>query len=1140
MEGQETWLKWLKRSPDNYTWQMKSVSWSNETTLNAVVRERETDPGPPVLGSNFIQNHRKRRELMNRPVGPSDGFLKKIHLPHGSGGMSRSGLDECDKEAEDNARTNFLQRMTNMVRDPSKPVKKLLVTTRPIPNILDQLEGFPHFDLTAHSEDLKIFVDERVSTLPNRFSSHLRSKAAQLLLERAGRTFLWASIVVKELGHLQLPSVAELERTIIESSTDVNVLYSDIFNQILNGGDAMKKLVMWVIYGRRPLTLKELEAALATQFDSDSEEATRDYRVELTPETLVTIVGIFLESTDSGVVHFIHQSARGFVIENNLFTYQGEADYLSEALIRIIQPHSSKLDIWAEQAGVSAESIRQHLLKVTTAVNIEWLASYLLNDEHTHIAIMPDDRQYALSSGSPAIAKAVLASSRDGDKRALELVVGNRNTDWTVIREGFHGTLNVTVEVVESAAENWVNGNLLMEKIAASGNVEFAEGAFERIVRLFSADMVQSLLKRVSGVSITKDIIKAASTNERGGSSLIRALLEPLKILEVDAEIIGAAVRSSLRGKEIIGAFADSVALRGLGSEVIRLLLGRKVFAVTEGMLIAAIEAEQNDILELFLAKDAEIITEAVLVAVMGGPWCYPDFFDLLFDRDPDIEITEAVLVAGVRGWSEHDSDGGSLKKLLVRAPNVRITETVLLEALALSYKRKVVIELILDGTFNIDITEKVLVAAGHVSIGSCYQPTELKTLMDMLLDRAPDIEITETLLMSIATVPRQEVIEPLLARNPNIHITGKILEAFGRNCNSRASKELGGSLLARCPNIEITEALLIAAANWSGAGEWMELLLTRDPNIKITNVILLAAGENGDCEKQVKGLLLARCPNIEITEALLVTATGWYGAGEWMEVFLSRDLNIVITEAVLIAALGSSGGGEIMEALLSKDHNVESTEAVIHKAAALDPYRGAKIMELLLAKNPQIVITEEVLLAAEEHRIGDEMMEVLLARDHNVEITEAVILKVVAGKFIYGVRTLELVLVKNLNIFITEEVLLAAVENKLYGAEITGVLLERDPNIEITEAVLLKLVVAVGTHYGVKMMEVMLAKNSHIGITEAVLLAMMENKEEKKKWVESDFMKKLLGAPNIEITESVLAAAAKNDWISYHSKKQL
>ena len=80
---------------------------------------------------------------------------------------------------------------------------------------------------------------------------------------------------------MTFPSLASLRGVIEEIPPGLDELYLGIINQIMDGTQELQKLLVWVIYGRQPLTLKELEVALATQMDSKSKKSTEYHRTEL-------------------------------------------------------------------------------------------------------------------------------------------------------------------------------------------------------------------------------------------------------------------------------------------------------------------------------------------------------------------------------------------------------------------------------------------------------------------------------------------------------------------------------------------------------------------------------------------------------------------------------------------------------------------------------------------------------------------------------------------------------------------------------------------------------------------------------------------------------------------------------------------
>jgi hypothetical protein len=103
-----------------------------------------------------------------------------------------------------------------------------------------------------------------------------------------------------------------------------------------------------------------------------------------------------------------------------------------------------------------------------------------------------------------------------------------------------------------------------------------------------------------------------------------------------------------------------------------------------------------------------------------------------------------------------------------------------------------------------------------------------------------------------------------LLDRDPNIEITEAVVAAAAGNGDDERVMEL---LLAR-ENIQITQAVAVAAvSNEDNGYEVMQLLLATDRKLVITMSILTAAAENRRCGKGVIGLL-ARNSNIKIRDA--------------------------------------------------------------------------------------------------------------------------------------------------------------------------------------------------------------------------------------------------------------------------------
>ncbi|KAF8538250.1 hypothetical protein BDD12DRAFT_928675 [Trichophaea hybrida] len=534
------------------------------------------------------------------------------------------GLDELEKYSNGNEREKLLDRLKDLLVaqtdavHPRRSILKFLGTSRQIPEIVNKLQGLTRFVLNAHQGDLKIFVNQRILDLPKNFGKDLREHAGRLLLdETKGTFFLWVSIVVKRFEKIDFPTVASLKKTIEESSTDLDILYNDLFRQINQLSEFAQKVVVWVVYSKRPLTLRELEAALATQMDCKNEESTKDHKTELTPESLTSVLGIILETTTEGFVRLIHQSAKDFIMGKNRFvnpsfgtinpnvyiakvcmTYlnfddfklghknykteiealkhshplldyaarhwyshiweKSEVEHCFDLVLQIITPPST-LRFWSTVASIRPRdaNTRDHPLDVATNADIEWLASYLLSTENKHIEIAKNELEYAMIFGSDSITKAVAKSGKLSGGELAQCVVSNRNVGKEFVEEGLLSGITVTESMVTEALTNWMKGSEQLEALAARHDVEFTPEAVTRVAEFARENVMESLLRTHPSVEVTREVIKAASANKRHRGGVMKVLLDGSKTFELDAEIITATSLNSQGRMEIMGVFLD-------------------------------------------------------------------------------------------------------------------------------------------------------------------------------------------------------------------------------------------------------------------------------------------------------------------------------------------------------------------------------------------------------------------------------------------------------------------------------------------------------------------------------------------------------------------------------------------------------
>lgn len=182
------------------------------------------------------------------------------------------GLDECQNGT---SRLRFIQLFNSLAQpngaEHNSPVVRTIITSRPTVDIEQQLSGSLSFHLVSNPQDLQLFVNHEIGTLG--LDPQLRNDAVVLLLAHAEQTFLWISLIVKKLKAEGLTSLADIERIVKISPSDLISLYQGIVSDILaRHGESQKNLLLWAVHGRRSLSLSEIEHTPSIQEDCDSIE----------------------------------------------------------------------------------------------------------------------------------------------------------------------------------------------------------------------------------------------------------------------------------------------------------------------------------------------------------------------------------------------------------------------------------------------------------------------------------------------------------------------------------------------------------------------------------------------------------------------------------------------------------------------------------------------------------------------------------------------------------------------------------------------------------------------------------------------------------------------------------------------------
>jgi ankyrin repeat domain-containing protein 50 len=238
-------------------------------------------------------------------------------------------LDEC-KESDRLMLIDILRQFYGygVSTRKEKTALKFLITSRPYFDIerrFKQLtKDIPTIRLAGEDETASISqeIDIVIKAKVQNIASDLGLKDSvsacleEDLLQITHRTYLWLKLIIDVIyKRLEVTTKIELRQVIRTIPATVDDAYEEILKHSPDISRA-RKLLHIVVSADRPLTLKEMNVALAIKNESRSREDL-DLKQEGDFKTTVTnLCGLFVTVFDSKV-YLIHQTAKEFLVKND-------------------------------------------------------------------------------------------------------------------------------------------------------------------------------------------------------------------------------------------------------------------------------------------------------------------------------------------------------------------------------------------------------------------------------------------------------------------------------------------------------------------------------------------------------------------------------------------------------------------------------------------------------------------------------------------------------------------------------------------------------------------------------------------------------------------------------------------------------
>lgn len=223
-------------------------------------------------------------------------------------------LDECERSS----RKALLQGLRMLFHTPPGRRFKFLITCRPeISDIkfdLHEVGTCLRMDSAEVNADLSIYINRGVDELAERkrYSESLKQEVKKYLMNVAGGTFLWVSLMLNELKGITNYNTLERLKNLPKG---LNETYTQILEENIQE-DARRDaqfLLFIMVAARRPLKRKEIAASFALWKQSSMVKSQDLHDFYDICSSCSSIIRIIAEDNDTSV-NFCHQSVKDFLL----------------------------------------------------------------------------------------------------------------------------------------------------------------------------------------------------------------------------------------------------------------------------------------------------------------------------------------------------------------------------------------------------------------------------------------------------------------------------------------------------------------------------------------------------------------------------------------------------------------------------------------------------------------------------------------------------------------------------------------------------------------------------------------------------------------------------------------------------------
>ncbi|KAJ2994689.1 hypothetical protein NUW58_g1486 [Xylaria curta] len=240
------------------------------------------------------------------------------------------GLDECSDIAD------FFEPMLSKLSNGEQ--LRILITSRETADLRNRFlqlgdgrVATEAIEIDDTRLDIRLLVEAKARALPVGDDGQ-RASLVNRILEKSMGSFLWTSLVLKELAASY--SEEDMNQILEEVPRDMEPLYErtlDTMSQVVRGKDLMRAILIWTTCALRPLTVSELGAALQIHIQDTFPQL--EY-------SITALCGQLVVVDKSKKVQIVHETAKEYLLSGTTSEFgvdktQGHTD-LARACLKYL------------------------------------------------------------------------------------------------------------------------------------------------------------------------------------------------------------------------------------------------------------------------------------------------------------------------------------------------------------------------------------------------------------------------------------------------------------------------------------------------------------------------------------------------------------------------------------------------------------------------------------------------------------------------------------------------------------------------------------------------------------------------------------------------------------------------------------